>query len=420
DGFISSYLWQQTAGPVAVNIALPTASSTTVSGLSVAGVYTFELTVTDNQGATAKASTMVMVNPAPNNPPTTNAGADQTITLPTNSVTITGTASDPNGDALSYLWAKVSGGTATISSPTALTTTVTGLTQGTYIFRLTATDSKGATGSDDMQVVVNAVLSNVPPTANAGADQVVILPKNSTILSGSGNDTDGIIASYAWKKISGGSAVISSPSAAATNITGLKQGTYTFRLTVTDNKGANASDDVIVEVKKQSAQDTTAPAVTVTSPLQGATVSGTTVAIAAEASDNVGVTEVRFVLDYSTNLITMTTAPYAFVGDSTTIADGTHTLQAIAKDAAGNVKTSTAVSFTVNNTAAPVTQAQVTVMSTLNVRDAAPDGTVIGIVDNLTIGNVLEIQNLPDDSVWVKMQFPTITGWVSAKYLKQL
>src|SRR5215216_3926581 len=66
-------------------------------------------------------------------------------------------------------------------------------------------------------------------------------------------DPDGTISSYAWSKISGpaGSA-ITNTSAASTTVTGLVQGSYTFRLTVTDNGGASASDDVAVIVNPSS------------------------------------------------------------------------------------------------------------------------------------------------------------------------
>ncbi|MEI9958262.1 MAG: hypothetical protein WDM90_18600 [Ferruginibacter sp.] len=53
-----------------------------------------------------------------------------------------------------------------------------------------------------MQVTVNAA-ANIPPTAYAGPDQNITLPTNAVNPYGSGTDTDGTIASYAWVKISG-------------------------------------------------------------------------------------------------------------------------------------------------------------------------------------------------------------------------
>lgn len=89
---------------------------------------------------------------------------------------------------------------------------------------------------------------NVPPSANAGADQTITLPTVSVGLVGSGTDSDGSINTYNWTKISGGAATITSPSATSTTVTGLAQGSYTFRLTVTDNGGATAFDNMNVTV----------------------------------------------------------------------------------------------------------------------------------------------------------------------------
>lgn len=90
---------------------------------------------------------------------------------------------------------------------------------------------------------------NNPPTANAGDDQVIILPATSATLSGSGTDTDGTIASYAWTG-EGNSSVIESSNAASTVVSGLTEGVYTFTLTVTDNQGATGTDDVTITVVK--------------------------------------------------------------------------------------------------------------------------------------------------------------------------
>jgi hypothetical protein len=71
----------------------------------------------------------------------------------------------------------------------------------------------------------------------------------SATLSGSGSDPDGTIVSYAWSKVSGIGGNITSPNSASTTVNGLVVGTYIFRLTVTDNKGATATDDVTITVK---------------------------------------------------------------------------------------------------------------------------------------------------------------------------
>jgi len=101
---------------------------------------------------------------------------------------------------------------------------------------------------------------NQPPTANAGPDKTVTLPTNSVTLNGSGADPDGTIT-YAWSKVSGPTgSTFSNANAATTSVNGLVQGTYVFRLTVTDNNGASATDDVIVTVNNSTSNYVTIPA----------------------------------------------------------------------------------------------------------------------------------------------------------------
>jgi hypothetical protein len=100
--------------------------------------------------------------------------------------------------------------------------------------------------------------------------------------------------------------------------------------------------------------DTTTPTVSMTAPVNNATVSGKSVAITANASDNVGVTGVQFKVDGINFGNLDTTSPYSINWDSTTVPDGTHTLSAVAHDAADNVK---AVTTTVKvSNAAPIPQ----------------------------------------------------------------
>jgi len=238
DGTVASYRWVKASGG-AGTIANPITASTSASGL-VAGSYTFRLTVNDNKGAATSDDKIVTVLPA-NQLPNASAGNDQTTTAL--SVNLSGSASsDPDGTIATYAWTKISGGSATIASPSAQNTAVTGLAVGTYVFRLTVTDNRGGTDTDDVSVLINAA-----PSASAGPDRLIHGP-GSAFLDGAGSDSDGTISTYAWTKVSGGTATIASPTAADTNVNGLVVGTYVFRLTVTDNRGATASDDVTVIV----------------------------------------------------------------------------------------------------------------------------------------------------------------------------
>lgn len=262
DGSIVSYLWTQIAGATAT-ITSPATASTSVTGLNTTGIYQFKLTVTDNGGLTGSDNILITVTAA-NIPPTVNAGTDQSITLPTNSITFNGSASDPDGSISSHIWTKISGTGGTITTPSSYTSTVTGLSAGTYVFRLTATDNQSLTGFDEMTVIVNAALP-VPPVANAGPDQVITIPTTSVTLSGSGTDADGTIVGYGWTKVSGGAATITNPSSASTTVTGLDAGIYLFQLAVLDNVGLTGLDTVQITVNKGAATlSYSAPSLTVT------------------------------------------------------------------------------------------------------------------------------------------------------------
>ena len=90
--------------------------------------------------------------------PVASAGVDQTITLPTSSIALAGSGTDSDGTIASHVWSQISGpNTATITTSTSYTSTVTSLIAGTYVLRLTVTDNLGATGIDDIQIIVNPV-----------------------------------------------------------------------------------------------------------------------------------------------------------------------------------------------------------------------------------------------------------------------
>jgi hypothetical protein len=96
--------------------------------------------------------------------------------------------------------------------------------------------------------------------------------------------------------------------------------------------------------------DTVGPTVSMSAPASAATVSGAAVTVSATADDNVGVASVQFLLDGVALGTPDTSAPYSITWNSTTVANGTHTLSAQAADAAGNTTTATARTVTVSNT----------------------------------------------------------------------
>lgn len=90
----------------------------------------------------------------PNQPPSVNAGTDQTITLPQNYTSLNGSATDSDGTIASYTWTKTLGTGGTITSPNLPNTAVTGLSEGNYVFTLTATDNGNLSSSKSVNITV--------------------------------------------------------------------------------------------------------------------------------------------------------------------------------------------------------------------------------------------------------------------------
>jgi len=92
--------------------------------------------------------------PGENVPPVVDAGADIEITLPNNKANLTGSATDADGAVQTARWDKVSG-SGWLRSPHGTVAEARGLMVGQSVFRLTATDNRGATASDDVTITVS-------------------------------------------------------------------------------------------------------------------------------------------------------------------------------------------------------------------------------------------------------------------------
>jgi hypothetical protein len=150
----------------------------------------------DNPAATLETSFVITTSGGgTNQAPTVNAGADQTITLPS-SASLSGTVSDdglPTG-TLTRSWTRVSGpGTVTFSAPTGATTSASFSTSGAYVLRLTVSDG-ALIASDDVAITVNG-----PPVSgglvgawgfNEGA--------GATLGDSSGNGRTGAVTGATW------------------------------------------------------------------------------------------------------------------------------------------------------------------------------------------------------------------------------
>jgi len=194
------------------------------------------------------------------------------------------------------------------------------------------------------------------------------------------------------------------PYAVTWNSTAATNGLHTLTAVARDAAGNTTISTGVSVTVSNPAPDTIPPTVSITAPADGTTVSGSSVTVSANASDNVGVAGVQFKLDSATNLGAEDTSfPYSVTWNSASATNGSHTLTAVARDAAGNTTISAGVSVTVSNTGPALPDVIVTSLSyaggifTSTVKNqgtaATPAGVAIGVayyVDGVyrTWGNV--------------------------------
>lgn len=252
---ILSFRWTKVSGNGGF-IVNDTSRSTVVQELAE-GTYLFRLTVTNRLRLSASDTMRVIVHGKPNRPPLAYAGDDIIIKLPEDSVQLSGSGTDPDGDTLGYNWKFVSGpSTVRIASPQNQTIKLSGLEAGEYYFSLTVTDGRGLQGMDSIRLQVNPIFYlNTPPTVSAGPDLKLDLSESKSIqFQASASDSDGSIVSYQWEKLAGpDSFEFINADKAEGRIENPAEGEYTFQLTVTDNGGRSASDIVLLQVSRTSA-----------------------------------------------------------------------------------------------------------------------------------------------------------------------
>jgi RHS repeat-associated protein len=164
--------WSVANGPGPVTFADAHAAVTTAS-FSAPGVYTLRLSATDTEHT---VSDDVVVTVLQNLAPSVSAGPDQELTLPS-LVTLRGTANDdgqPGGSTLEVFWTQISGPVPVIFHDAfAASTPVTVTTAGTYVLRLTASDSQ-LSATDDLTVVVHPRPNQPPQITSAAITELVL------------------------------------------------------------------------------------------------------------------------------------------------------------------------------------------------------------------------------------------------------
>ena len=104
-------------------------------------------------------------------------------------------------------------------------------------------DTGRVTGRFNEAFYGREVTDNIPPIVDAGSDQELAATDTTADLLATESDPDGVIVSRLWEVVSG-VATITSTGTLATGITGIGSDVVTFRITVTDDDGATASDTV--------------------------------------------------------------------------------------------------------------------------------------------------------------------------------
>ncbi|XP_073820861.1 dyslexia-associated protein KIAA0319-like protein [Musca autumnalis] len=216
------------------------------------GMYTFVLKVTDGSGQSSTAKVHVFVKPPTNSPPVAVAGTNVTINLPTNWMTLNGSASTDDIGIKSYEWKEISGpNSANILKSNETVANATGLTLGLYEFQLTVTDESNNTATDSIWIKV-VQEKNSPPVANAGGDQSITLPVSAIYFNGSLSSDDLGVVKYQWTRedasLAAGQIVGTTDSSPVMILTNLVSGRYVFKLTVSDEQGLTSSDTASVFV----------------------------------------------------------------------------------------------------------------------------------------------------------------------------
>ena len=230
DGDPVTVLWDFGDGTSSTALAPP------AHAYNTAGTYHVTLTATDSHGLadpTPATLTVTVQAVAANLAPAgviSAPAANATITAG-QSVSFTGTASDPNGDAVTVRWTFGDCATSTALSPGAHVYAAA----GTYTAKLVATDVHGLAdpAPPTRTITVQAVAANLPPTGviTAPASNVTITAGQSVSFSGTASDPNGDPVTVSWNFGDGATSTALAPGAH----TYAAAGTYTVSMTATDS-----------------------------------------------------------------------------------------------------------------------------------------------------------------------------------------
>jgi hypothetical protein len=328
----------------ALNSNLVTSHSITLSGLGSTTLYHFRVRSRDAAGNLATSSDFTLTT-LDGTAPTVSLTAPAANATVSNSITISATAADNVG--VSGVQFRLDGavlGAEDTTSPYSVSWNTTGTSNGSHSLSAVARD---AAGNKTTSAAVTVTVSNdiTPPVISAVSASS--MTATGATIGWSTDETSDSQVDYGVTTAYGSSNALNASlvTAHTMSLSGLTANTlYHYRVRSRDAAGNLAlSGDFSFTTL---AGDTTLPTVAISAPTGGSTVSGVAT-VSANASDNVGVAGVQFRLDGAALGAEDMAAPYSISWDTTTATPGSHTLTAVARDAANNQTTSAAVSVTV-------------------------------------------------------------------------
>jgi hypothetical protein len=230
-----TYAWSATAGAIT-----GTGSTAIWTAPATEGTYIISVIVSDDKGGTATESCDIEVANTP--PVITSLAPGATAVGPGGSCTVTCTASDPDGDTITYTWSATGGA---ISGTGSTVTWTAPATEGTYTITVSVSDDKGGTATGSCNIEV----ANTPPVITSLAPgATTVLPNGSCTVTCIASDADGDPLTYAWSATGG---TFSGTGNSVTWKAPAAEATYTISVTVSDGKGGTATGScaIVVEMR---------------------------------------------------------------------------------------------------------------------------------------------------------------------------
>jgi len=332
--------------------SIGTTATTNYSDASAApsSQYAYTVAAFDAAGNVSPQSDPPVVGTTPvsdSTPPTvsfTNPGNNATVS---NVAIVTASASDDVG--IVGVQYKLDGnnlGAEVTDTPYNFAWDTTTVTNTVHTLSAVARDAAGNSSATTISVTVNNLLTDsTAPTAPANLKATAVSASQIDLTWDAATDDVGVTG-YKVYRLGEWLSFAATTTTHYSN-TGLAAASlYSYTVTAVDAAGNESLSSIAASASTPSS-DATPPTVSFTNPGNNATLSNI-VTLAASASDDIGVVGVQFKLDNNNLGAEISTGTYSFAWDTTTVSNATHTLTAVARDAAGNTA-SASITVTVNN-----------------------------------------------------------------------